>query len=248
MKAPGHTPKRSILAGITLLATALAFSVRGAEFKAAGNTNPDHQAAPHKQGEVVVTFDHLPTKMSFCLPGHIKMYTENGIPYMNGASETYIPSEGFHEGASYESWNDEKNKYSRMWIESENDARIVVRHRCALVKGERIVHSDKRKVAPYGPGNWTDEWYVFHPDGTYIRRIRIWSAVAREAGSHFSGKKWPYELEGMYFWWIGEKPHRDMVSDHLEDEMITLIRMKRRTPVVQHEALPARGSPIRPDE
>ncbi|MDP6525604.1 MAG: hypothetical protein QGH15_15420 [Kiritimatiellia bacterium] len=194
-----------------------------ARFEATGNTDETHRPAPHKQGEVVVTFDALPTRMSFDLPGHIKMYTENGIPYINGAAETYITSEGIHEGASYESWNDKDNKYSRMWIESQNEARIVVRHRCALIKGDKICHQEKRKVAPYGPGNWADEWYIFHPDGTYIRRVKIWSAVARESGRH-GAAKYPYELEGMYLWW-GAPCRGKMASDHLEDDMITLIKM-----------------------
>jgi len=197
--------------------------VLAATFKATGNSDENHRAAPHKEGEVVVTFDALPTRVSFDLPGHIKMYTENGIPYINGATETYIKAEGIQEGASYESWNDEKNKYSRMWIESQNDARIVVRHRCALIKGDKICHQEKRKVAPYGPGNWADEWYVFHPDGTYIRRVKIWSAVAREAGRH-GAAKYPYELEGMYLWW-GTPCRGKMASDHLEDGMITLVKM-----------------------
>ncbi|NQT86502.1 hypothetical protein HQ560_07030, partial [bacterium] len=192
------------------------------EFKAVGNSDPNHQARPYEQGEVVVTFDTMPTKVSFDLPGHIKLITENGIPYTNGATETYITSEGFHEGASYESWNDKDNKYSRMWIESQNDARIVVRHRCALIQGDKICHQDKRKVAPYGPGNWTDEWYIFHPDGTHTRRIKIWNAVARESGRH--GAKYVYELEGMYLWW-GAPCRGKMASDHLEDGMITLVKM-----------------------
>jgi len=192
------------------------------QFKAAGNTDPDHRPAPWKQGEVVVTFDTMPTRVSFDLPGHIKLITENGIPYTNGATETYIPSEGFQEGASYESWNDKNNKYSRMWIESQNDARIVVRHRCALIKGDKICHQDKPKVAPYGPGNWTDEWYTFHPDGTHTRRVKIWNAVARESGRH--GAKYPYELEGMYLWW-GSPCKGKTASDHLEDGVITLIKM-----------------------
>jgi len=192
------------------------------KFQAIGNVDPNHQARPHKQGEVVVTFDSMPTRISFDLPGHIKMITENGIPYTNGATETYIPSEGFHEGASYESWNDTNNQYSRMWIESQSAARIVVRHRCALIKGNKICHQEKPKVAPYGPGNWTDEWYIFQPDGTHIRRTKIWSAVAREAGRH--GAKYPYELEGMYLWW-GMPCAGKMASDHLEDDVITLIKM-----------------------
>ena len=192
------------------------------KFRAVGNTNPNHQARPYAQGEVVVTFDTMPTKVSFDLPGHIKLITENGIPYTNGATETYITSEGFHEGASYEPWNDKDNKHSRMWIESQTDARIVVRHRCALIKGDTICHQDKRKVAPYGPGNWTDEWYIFHPDGTHTRRVKIWSVVARESGRH--GAKYVYELEGMYLWW-GAPCSGKMASDHLEDGVITLIKM-----------------------
>lgn len=197
-------------------------------FDAVGNTDQNHRAAPFKQGEVVVTFDLLPTKMSFDLPGYIKMVSENGIPYINGATESYIPDEGYQEGASYESWNDRDNEFSRMWIESRNAARIVVRHRCALMKKKDgksvIIHSDKKKVAPYGPGNWVDEWYIFYPDGTHIRRIKIWNVVARNSGPH--GKKWPYELEGMYLWWVpGQSPDGTKVSDHLEEEMITLIRM-----------------------
>lgn len=238
--ATGRLSKLSVLTGIILLATAWALPARGAKFEADGNTNPNHQAPPNMQGEVVVTFDTIPARMSFDLPGHIKMISENGIPYTNGATETYIPSEGFHEGASYESWNDEKNKYSRMWIESQNAARIVVRHRCALVKGDRICHEDKRKVAPYGPGNWTDEWYIIHPDGTYIRRVKIWSAVARQAGPH--GSEYPYELEGMYLWW-GQSPKNEMASDHLEDGVITLVRMDG-----SHETINLNPYPLKMNE
>ena len=219
-----RTGKRRTVAALwALLTAAFLVGTDACGFEAVGNTDPDHRAAAYKQGEVVVTFDALPTRMSFDLPGHVKMYTENGIPYINGATETYITAEGIQEGASYESWNDEKNKYSRMWIESQNDARIVVRHRCALIKGDKICHQEKRKVAPYGPGNWTDEWYVFHPDGTYVRRVKIWSAVAREAGRH-GAAKYPYELEGMYLWW-GTPCRGKMASDHLEDGTMTLVKM-----------------------
>jgi len=213
-----------VTAVAAIVAMTITCSVQSAErkFMAVGNSDPNHQARSHKQGEVVVTFDAMPTSVSFDLPGHIKLITENGIPYTNGATETYITSEGFEEGASYESWNDKDNKYSRMWIESQNDARIVVRHRCALIKGDRICHQDKPKVASYGPGNWVDEWYTFHPDGTHTRRVKIWSAVAKEAGRH--GAKYPYELEGMYLWW-GAHCKGKMASDHLEDGVITLIRM-----------------------
>jgi len=213
------------LVAIVHIAVSCPAQTIGRKFMARGNSDPNHQADPYKQGEVVVTFDTMPTKVSFDLPGHVKLITENGIPYTNGATETYIRSEGFDEGASYESWNDKSNKYSRMWIESQNDARIVVRHRCALVKGDKICHQNKPKVAPYGPGNWTDEWYIFHPDGTHTRRVKIWSAVAGEAGRHDA--KYPYELEGMYLWW-GKPCKGKTAGDHLDNGVITLVKMDGR--------------------
>lgn len=167
-----NTTKATAIAIVLAMMNSCPARGAGHQFRATGNSDPNHRAAPYKQGEVVVTFDTMPARVSFDLPGHIKLITENGIPYTNGATETYIPSEGFHEGASYESWNDKDNKYSRMWIESRNDARIVVRHRCALIKGDKICHQDKRKVAPYGPGNWTDEWYIYKPRlGDLVGRV-----------------------------------------------------------------------------
>ena len=206
---------------------------RAQQFRAAGNTDPTHRPEPHKKGEVVAAFDTMPTRMSFDLPCHVKMVTENGIQYINGATETYI--DGFAEGQSYEVWNDRQNVYSRFWIESQNDARIVVRHRNALVRGGKIAHAKQRRVSPYGPGEWTDEWFVFHPDGTYIRRVKVYTPAAA------TSQPWPaqpisrsisksgglpevsvHELEGMYL--MGRGPGR-FVGDELEKKGLTLIKM-----------------------
>ena len=75
---------------VTILGIAISCLAQSAErkFMAVGNSDPKHQARPHKQGEVVVTFDTMPTRVSFDLPGHIKLITENGIPNTNGATET----------------------------------------------------------------------------------------------------------------------------------------------------------------
>ena len=235
-----EVPRRGFLkagVGAAVAVVAVAIGCLGQahaqEFKATGNTDPNHQARPHAQGDVVVTFDTMPTKMSFDLPCYPKMVTENGIQYTNGATETYI--DGFAEGQSYEVWNDKQNVYSRFWIESQNDARIVVRHRNALVRDGRIAHARQRKVSPYGPGEWTDEWYTFHPDGTYTRRVRVYTPAAA------TSKPWPaqpisrsiskhgglpevsvHELEGMYL--MGRGPGR-LVGDELERNGLTLIKM-----------------------
>ena len=213
---------------LTVLLTIPVPIMAAGKFIAVGNKDETHRPAPRAKGEVVVTFDTMPTKVSFNMPDHVLLLTENGIPYTNGATETYLPNEGYAEGASYEPWNDEKNVYSRFWIESQNAARIIVRHRCALAKNKGgkfvIVHSDKKKVAPYGPGNWVDEWFIFNPDGTHTRHVKVWNAASRQSGCHPDGHKiiYKYELEGMYLWWGGVK---GKASDHLEDGPITLIKM-----------------------
>ena len=221
--------------GAIWLAAALCCSgqARAQAFNATGNTDPKHRAAPWHKGEVVVTFDAMPARMSFDLPCYVKMVTENGIQYINGATETYI--DGFAEGQSYEVWNDRQNVYSRFWIESQNDARIVVRHRNALVRNGEIAHARQRKVSPYGPGEWTDEWYIFHPDGTYTRRVKLYTPAAA------TSQPWPaqpisrsisrsgglpevsvHELEGMYL--VGGRPGV-LVEDELEKKGLTLIEM-----------------------
>ena len=92
-------------------------------FKAVGNSDPDHRAPKRKRGEVVVTFDLLPAKMSFNLPSFPCLVTENNISFYNGWTETYDEAAG---DGSCEPLMDFDNVYSRMWIESQNDARIVV--------------------------------------------------------------------------------------------------------------------------
>ncbi|MHC4251319.1 MAG: tetratricopeptide repeat protein [Planctomycetota bacterium] len=225
-------------AAVAVAASALCLAgpVLAQGFRAVGNTDPNHRAPPWHQGEVVVTFDTMPTKVSFDLPGHIKLITENGIPYINGATETYI--DGFAEGQSYESWNDIQNEYSRMWIESQNDARIVVRHRCALVNKGNIAHAGDKQVAPYGPGNWVDEWYTFHPDGTHVRRIKIYSSRARQSSCHRRERGvFFYELEGMYLWW-GAPRAGTMASDHLEDGVVTLLLNDGRSRTIDFTPYP----------
>ena len=231
-KKLGSNAMAAAIAAIAVAVGCLGLA-RAQEFKATGNTDPNHRAAPRHKGEVVVSFDELPGRMSFDLPCHVKMVTENGIQYTNGATETYI--DGFEEGQSYEVWNDHQNVYSRFWIESQNDARIVVRHRNALVRGGQIAHAGQRKVSPYGPGEWTDEWFVFHPDGTYTRRVKVYTPAAA------TSKPWAaqpisrsisktgglpevsvHELEGMYL--MGRGPGR-VVADDLDKNGLTLIKM-----------------------
>jgi len=73
------------LVALFALLTACCLVGTGARgFEAVGNTDSDHRAAPYKQGEVVVTFDAMPTEVSFDLAGHIKMFTEDGLHRKSG--------------------------------------------------------------------------------------------------------------------------------------------------------------------
>ena len=78
---------------------------------------------------VEVHFDLVPTKMRFSMPCYPCMVTENDIHYSNGWTETYDPK----ASSSCEILWDQEAKYARMWVESQNPARIVVRVRAAKI-------------------------------------------------------------------------------------------------------------------
>jgi hypothetical protein len=127
---------------------------------------------------VEVHFDRHPTLMRFCLPCYPSQVTENNIHYSNGWTETYDPK----ASSSCEVLWDRDARYARMWIESQNDARIVVRVRAALADPEGyIAHSDIPSGSPYGEGDWTDEWYYIYPDGTHTRHVRIYTGLAGQS-------------------------------------------------------------------
>ena len=71
------------------------------------------------------------------------LVTANGIQYSNGFAETYDPRRDPNaRETSFEPAFDDHNQYSHMGIESQNDARIVVRVCGALVsdEGKRIAN------------------------------------------------------------------------------------------------------------
>lgn len=131
-----------------------------------------------KNVAVEVFFDLLPTKMRFSLPCYPAVVTENNIHFSNGWTETYDPK----ASSSCEILWDRESKYARMWIESQNPARIIVRVRAAIADPNGyIAHSYIPSGSPYGKGDWTDEWYYIYPDGTYTRYARIYTGLAEQS-------------------------------------------------------------------
>jgi len=127
---------------------------------------------------VEVQFNLVPTMMRFSMPCYPCMVTENGIHYSNGWTETYDPK----ASSSCEVLWDNEARYARMWIESQNPARIIVHCRAALADPNGyIAHSDIPSGSPYGPGDWTDEWYYIYPDGMHTRHVRIYTGLAEQS-------------------------------------------------------------------
>ena len=120
-------------------------------FVARGPSSPA-KMPPHQQSVVEVQFDLLPTSMRFNAPAYPCLVTENDIQYRNGVAETYDPRlDPNARETSFETGFDDDNQYSRMWIESQHEARIVVRVRGALVsdEGKRIAHTDLPSDSPH---------------------------------------------------------------------------------------------------
>jgi hypothetical protein len=212
----------------------------GFEFKAVGNTDPDLRTPKNKRGEVVITFDLLPTKMSFNLPSFPCLVTENNISYYNGWTETYDEAAG--EG-SCEPLMDRENVYSRMWIENQNDARIVVRWRAALVSSDGIIaHKDAPTVSPYGPGDWVDEWYIIYPDGVHVRKSRVYTYFAPQSkpfGWDRDPPNYIFEFQEMLF--LGERGH--LPEDDIQTKALTLIKMNGDHATFSYDPYPIHFEP-----
>ena len=192
---------------------------------------------------VEVNFDLVPTKMLFSMPCYPCMVTENGIHFSNGWTETYDPK----ASSSCEVLWDDEATYARMWIESQNPARIVVRWRAALADPRGyIAHSDIPSGSPYGKGDWTDEWYYIYPDGTHTRHVRIYTGLSEQSllvtdetfGDSDPIREIPPNVvhefqEDFIFGSIGHLP-----TDDIEQTPITLIKMDGRSKSVAYDPYP----------
>ncbi len=215
----------------TLLTTLLILIPVGTTLKAGEHFEAKGPSAPvrmesHQQRVVEVQFDLLPTSMRFNAPSYPCMVTENGIQYSNGFAETYDPRlDPNAKETSFEPGFDDDNLYSRMWIESQNEARIVVRVRGALVsdEGKRIAHADIPSGSPHGKGDWVDEWYYIYPDGVHTRHVKIYTGLAARSVPFGSDREPPRVIhEFMEAMVLGTDGHRP--QDDIENEGVTLIR------------------------
>lgn len=197
------------------------------EFKAEGPTQPTKLERREMRGAIKVTYDLLPTSMSFDLPWNYCMVMENGIKFSNFAAETYDSRDfdGTGGAASFEPGMDRQGRYVRAWIEHQSDARIVVRIRYALANNlYDIAHPDIPSGSPYGKGDWADEWFYIYPDGTHIRHMKVYTGLApvsRPFGFDRTPPKVVHEfMESVVRGQPGHKP-----IDDIEIDALTLIRL-----------------------
>jgi hypothetical protein len=222
------------------------------KFYAVGTNEPEVKYLEEPSSEVPrelqrvaveVHFDLVPTMMRFSMPCYPCIVTENNIHYSNGWTETYDPK----ASSSCEVLWDKEARYARMWIESQNPARIVVRVRAALADPDgRIAHNDIPSGSPYGKGDWTDEWYYIYPDGTHTRHVRIYTGVAGQSltvTDETFGEIQPireippnvvHEFQEDFI--FGLKEH--LPADDIEVSPITLIMMDGRSKTVSYKPYP----------
>lgn len=175
---------------------------------------------PWRVGEaadVVVRFDETPNRLVFWrgtsyIPAWV---TENGIWYTNEFYETQVPT----MATSAEPMADKQARFSHARILESHEARVVVLWRYAPVS----VDYDLVNVDPLtGWGDWVEETYTVYPDGTCVRKIRVWSSKPRVNPAE--GRAWDNFRQ--YHEAIVINPPGTRPEDNIRTEALTLANMK----------------------
>ena len=178
---------------------------------------------PWRVGEaadVVVRFDETPNRLVFWrgtsyIPAWV---TENGIWYTNEFYETQIPA----MPTSAEPMADKQARFSHARILESNDARVVVLWRYAPVSvNDELVNVDSLT----GWGDWVEETYTVYPDGSCVRKIKVWSSKPRVDPA--DGREWNNFRQ--YHEAIIINPPGTRPEDNILTEALTLANMKGET-------------------
>lgn len=135
---------------------------------------PAYDALWHmgKGNDVVVRFDEAPVEFVFWKGANFQAHlvTEKGFWFNNGFNE------GWSEHGSAEPMSDKQARYSHVKIIENNDARVVVKWRYALI-------DNWNDFAFYNPdtrrGDWTEETYYIYPDLVAVREDILFSNAPR---------------------------------------------------------------------
>jgi len=160
------------------------------------------------RADVLVRFDDMDGRFIFWrgtsyVPHWV---TENGIWYDNEFCETWSQSGG------HEPMSDKRCEFSHVRVLEDNDARVVVHWRYALVDNwYRMAKVDSLS----GWGEWADEIYTIYPDGVAVRAVTLYSTQPQS----------PHEWhEGIIVMGPGQRPEQV-----LEPGALTLANMNGET-------------------
>jgi hypothetical protein len=170
--------------------------------------------------DVVVRFDETPNRLVFWrgtsyIPAWV---TENGIWYTNEFYETQVPA----MPTSAEPMADKQARFSHPRILESSDARVVILWRYAPVS----VNYELVNIDPLtGWGDWVEETYAVYPDGSCVRKIKVWSSKPRVDPA--DGKEWNNFRQ--YHEAIVINPPGTRPEDNIRTEALTLANMTGET-------------------
>ncbi len=235
--------------------TTSSFSATGISDSLTRPAEPVSHHYPNRYVPVEITFEETPTKFRFMTPAMPSTVSENGIHYNIGYCETGDrdhPANIDEVSFSWELISDEAFETIKIWIESQNDARIKARIMGGLggnLQGEyRLAHDDLPNGTDYGSdlrpgmGDWASETYTFYPDGMHTRHARIYSGRLTEWAAPFHE---PLELggleyydpffefnEGLVFLDIGRA-----LRNYVEASSVTLVKMSGESTDISFDPL-----------
>lgn len=128
--------------------------------------------------DIVVTFDKLPCRYVFWHGANYipMLVSENGRWYTNEFNENWWKG-------CCEPMSDKKAVFGRVDILEQSTARVVLRWRYPLSEvGYRISYEDPET----GWGNWSEWYFVIYPDGTVVKRLRLYMDESRRHEWHES--------------------------------------------------------------
>ena len=132
--------------------------------------------------DIVVTFDKQRARyVLWHGVGYIPMLVnENGFWYSNEFNETW----GY--GGCYEPMSDKRVVYGRVHILKQSPARVVLKWRYPLSDVHYEIHGERTDWTDSNWGKWATWYLTVYPDGSMVKRMRVYSGRATRLEWHES--------------------------------------------------------------
>ena len=234
-------------------------------FNATGLTNPEEALPPGYEVEesqwpfdnsvaFTVNFDMLPMKIEGIAVSNVTYgSTENGARVFTGSLETYDDQHPLNTCKdSWSSWESPASTYNKMWIESQNQARIILKMRTAMVwegPGEfdpelggtdcpdfdeifeikPIARENEDNVTPWGDfGEWSEETYYVYPDGVHTRYAKVYTnhaGVTKPFGEERMTPNYVHDFGDIQVWFDSNQSTEPQALGIMDKNAVTLMKM-----------------------